>query len=232
MLFPNLELAFFVLGILLQSLSCFSLIWLMYQLGPPQFLAETELQAFLLLYFRGGGYYVYLFISWNWGNSYKLALTYIIVQAWWMLLQVHVVYKPKSPFDLREFYHKVISIPAMELPTSSSATVSAGASCGLCQGKLLSRALISLGKCVLHGLISEHYFCIVSKNFLMHKWKKSGFSSSLAWDLGLKLCLSIIWQNHLHWSIFSHLLNLCWGCLLLPSSILWPLHQHTLGEEG
>jgi hypothetical protein len=104
------------------------------------------------------GYYVYLFISWNWGNSYKLALTCIIVKAWWMLLQVHVVYKSKSPFDLREFYHKVISIPAMELPTSSSATVSAGASCGFCQGKLLSRALISLGKCVLRGLISEHYF--------------------------------------------------------------------------
>jgi hypothetical protein len=94
--------------------------------------------------------------------------------------EVHVVYKSKSPFDLREFYHKVISIPAMELPTSSSATVSAGASCGLCQGELLSRAHISLGKFVLHGLISEHYFCIVSQNFLMHKWKKSGFSSSLA----------------------------------------------------
>jgi len=91
-----------------------------------------------------------------------------------------VVYKSKSPFDLREFYHKVISIPAMELSTSTSATVSVGASCGLCQGKLLSSAHISLGKSVLHGLISEHYFCIVSQNFLMHKSKKSGFSSSLA----------------------------------------------------
>ncbi|CAK9257047.1 unnamed protein product [Sphagnum jensenii] len=55
--------------------------------------------------------------------------------------EVHVVYKSKSPFDLREFYHKVISIPAMELPTSSSATVSAGASCGLCQVSCLSRIL-------------------------------------------------------------------------------------------